>query len=50
MTKYGQTDAPHEISVLIDHKQNNAFTPYTIDSEILYDFPILDFGMSVTKA
>lgn len=40
---------PQEASIIIDHKENNAFQPYTIDSEIFYDFPILDFGMSVTK-
>lgn len=51
MPKFGTDDHDHdsEASIQIDHKQSNAFAPYTIDSEIYYDFPILDFNMHVTK-
>lgn len=46
MPKYGATEAEYQTmnhaSVIIDHK-----APYTIDSEIYYDFPLLDIGMHV---
>ena len=46
MPKYGATEAEYQTmnhaSVIIDHK-----APYTIDSEIVYDFPLLDIGMHV---
>lgn len=50
MPAYGSTAPMLEMAINIDHKQNNVFEPYSIDSEIYYDFPILDFGMHVTKA